>query len=568
MSEHTICFAPGHRQTMRLLAVLSVAGAVSACAITPQPFSQSEFDAKAAADRTVLFADQEPLDGPLTLPDALARVLKYNLDRRVKMMEEAMALGQLDLDRYDLLPRLAANAGYTSRSEFNATTSKDTVTQALSDANPTYSSDRDLISADLGLTWNILDFGVSWYTANQNADRVLIARERRRKTVANLAQEVRFAFWRAAAAQKLEGRISAAVREAERTLGDAERVEAEGLRDPATALQMQKTLLESIRQLETIQRDLVTAKAELAALINLPPGSDFRLAVPDGSAIAIPVWPHDVEHMETLALANNPDLREQDYQARIAVLETRKEIVRLLPGINFSLSRNYDSNSFLAENQWNEAGAQLTWNLLNVLSAPRRMEHAGAREKVAETKRLALRMAVLAQVHVVAHQFRSATRLYNWSDRLWRLESRLADATRSQRAGGIRTGIERVTRETAAIAAELQRYQAYAHLQSTYGKMQATIGASPIPGQTASSNLSDISTQISARMASFGQDTATTTGTIAEEAVSPTAAGGRASRTDTPDAFNPLSWIAGLFAKLDNGITQSRNHETAPTAEP
>ena len=37
---------------------------------------------------------------------------------------------------------------------------------------------------DLGLSWNVLDFGVSYYQSKQNADRLLVAQERRRKTFA------------------------------------------------------------------------------------------------------------------------------------------------------------------------------------------------------------------------------------------------------------------------------------------------------------------------------------------------------------------------------------------------
>ena len=210
----------------RLLAAVSTAALLSACAVTPTPFTQGEFSAKAKADRSAMFDGQEVMSKPLSLSDAVARVLKYNLDKRAKMMDEALALGQLDLDRYDLLPKLAANAGYTERSAPNATKSRDLYTQTTSTSNPSYSADRFSITNDLGLTWNILDFGVSYFTAQQNADRALIAKEKRRKTVANLVQEVRFTFWRAAAAQALKGKVTDVIANAEKALKDAERVEA------------------------------------------------------------------------------------------------------------------------------------------------------------------------------------------------------------------------------------------------------------------------------------------------------------------------------------------------------
>lgn len=485
-------FARTGGRALRLAITVSAIALLSACAVVPVPFTQAEFNAQAAADRTALFKDQEPLAGPLTLEEALARVLKYNLDRRARMMEEALSLGQLDLDRFDLLPKLVANANVTSRSEPNATVSRDLGTQTT--GNPSYSTDRDTLTADLGLTWNLLDFGVSYFTAHQNADRALIAQERRRRTVQNLAQEVRFTFWRAAAAQVLRDKVVATVATAERALTDAERVEAERLRDPIDALLVQKTLIESIRQLEAIDHELTSARAELAALINLPPGSDFLLDT--GRTMTIPVIDLAVERMEDLALANNPDLREQDYLGRITVDETRKEILKLLPGITFSASRQYDSNSFLLANRWSEAGARLSWNLINLISAPDRINHAETAEQVAEAKRLALRMAVLAQVHVMSHQFDNAAKQFQRADHLWTIEKRLAAASANQSRGGTQSEIDKVTQETSAIAAELRRYQTYAQLQSAFGKLQATIGADPLPDVVASHSVETLSQSI------------------------------------------------------------------------
>jgi outer membrane protein TolC len=480
------------RRVARLLAAVSGVAMLSACAVTPTPFSGEEFASRAKADRAAMFEGQDALSRPLTLPDAIARVLKYNLDKRSKMMEETLALGQLDLDRFDLLPKIAANAGYSERSEPNATRSRDLYTQTTSTSNPSYSASRFSLTSDLGLTWNILDFGASYFTAHQNADRALIASERRRKSIANLTQEVRFTFWRAAAAQTLKAKVAQTITTAEAALRDSERVESEHLRNPTESLRIQKTLLESIRQLEAIDQELSTAKAELAALINVAPGSDFSLEVPANGAMTIPDWSLSVEDMEAAAMVNNPDLREQDYQSRIAVDETRKEILKLFPGITLSFSRQWDANAFLMDNRWNEVGTKISWNLINLLSAPDRIAHTESAEKVADAKRVALRMAVLAQVHVVSLQFTSAAKQFDRADKLWAIEKRLAEASGNQSKGGTANEIERISTETSAIAAELRRFQTYAQMQSAYGKLQATIGADPIPDRLATHSLDGV----------------------------------------------------------------------------
>lgn len=512
------------RQARPLLASVALAALLSACAVTPKPLSQGELAAQAEADRKLMFGNAEPLTSPLTLPEAIARVLKHNLDQRAKLMEEALAQGQLKVDRFDLLPQLTANAGYRYRSEYNAVRSRDLFTGRPSDANPTYSTDRNLFNADLGLTWNILDFGVSYYNAQQNADRVLIAAERRRRTVANLIQEVRFAYWRAAAAQTLKDKVTASITLAEQALADAEQVESEGLRDPVTSLQFQKMLLESLRQLEAIQHELAAAQAELAALINVAPGTELRLAVSDETALTVPGWSLTPRQMEELAFVNNPDLREQAYQSRIAADETRKAVLRMLPGISLDVGRKYDSNSFLYENQWNEVGARVSWNLFNLLSAPSRIKHAKALETVTEAKRLALRMAILAQVHVAHHQFQAASRQYARADQLWQVDSRLAEASARRQETSAQGMIERVAAETAAISAELRRYQTYAQLQAALGRMQASIGVDPLPATVASQDIPTLAKAVETHLERLstgavlplvrdGQGTQETTGT-------------------------------------------------------
>lgn len=492
----------GFSRATRLLASASLVALLAACAMTPEPFSPEQLAQAAKDDRADMFKGGAPLSGPLSVSDAIARALKYNLDRRAKVMEEGLALGQTQVDRWDMLPKLAANAGFTSRSEPNATVSRDVKTQTTG-TSPSYSADRDNYTADLGLSWNVLDFGLSYFTAKQNADRALIAQERKRKTVHNLVQEVRFAFWRAAAHQELKGDVEKAVAEAKVALDRAKTVERENLKAPAESLRYQKSLLETLRQLTAIQQELSTAEIELAALINAPPGTKLVLTVPGD--LQVPAWELELERMEELAFANNADLREQGYLARISVNDTRKAITRLFPGITFSASRNYDHNSFLMSNHWYEAGAKLSWNLMNLISGPDAISYAETNEEVVKSKRLALRMAVLAQVHVSERQYRNAVSQYQQSDELWRVDRRLYELSAAKTANDAQGMLERVAGSASAIASALRRFQTYAQVEQSYAKMQASIGHDLMPESVASHDLSSLSAVIAARLEEWGQ---------------------------------------------------------------
>ena len=96
------------------------------------------------------------------------------------------------------------------------------------------SSDRDLNTADLTASWNILDFWVSYFNAKQQADKVLVAEEQRRRVMQTLFQDVRRAFWRALSAQRLSGDIRETIREAQNALESSRK--SEQLRSPIDAL--------------------------------------------------------------------------------------------------------------------------------------------------------------------------------------------------------------------------------------------------------------------------------------------------------------------------------------------
>jgi outer membrane protein TolC len=131
------------------LIALSVAALwLSGCAIKPTPFTDAERAQSARTDRTAMFADQPPLNGPVTLEEAMARAIRYNLDHRLKMMEEALAQKQLDVANFDMLPRLTAAAGYTHRDHPLASESISLQTRQVS-LEPSYSTDQNDRTADL-----------------------------------------------------------------------------------------------------------------------------------------------------------------------------------------------------------------------------------------------------------------------------------------------------------------------------------------------------------------------------------------------------------------------------------
>ncbi|MFT3858102.1 MAG: TolC family protein [Aquabacterium sp.] len=489
-------FAPLHRLTL-VLAAPCTALLLGGCAsLKPEPLTQAEIRQTTAADRQQMQQGIEPLQGPLTLDEAIARAIKYNLGRRVQMMAEALAKSQLDVGQYDMLPKLVASAGYRDRSKDLITRSTDSVTGQPSLANPFISSDRTATTTELSFTWSLLDFGQSYYASRQQADRVLVAGEQRRKAMHTLIQDVRTAFWRTAGAQKLRDSVRATITDSEEALGDARKASGERVRSPLEPLRFQRQLLENLRLLETIEQELSTAQIELAALTNLPLGQAIAVTEPSEQA-GRELLGLSVEQMEERAIANNADLRTSLYNARIARLETRRAMLKMFPGLSFSYSLNGSNDSYLINQHWTEAGAQVSLNLLGLLSAPAQMRMADAGVALAEQERMATQMALLTQVHVARLQFGNAVKQFERADAIWQVDKDIASQVTMREQAQTQSKLDRVANNTAAIVSQLRRYQALAQMQTAAGKLQATLGLEPTVPDDRKLSLQEMTRQVS-----------------------------------------------------------------------
>jgi outer membrane protein TolC len=478
------------------IALALAALALSACStIAPVPLTSQALLPANQADLSAMRKDVQPISGALTLDEALARALKYNLERRAKMMEEALAFNQLDVSHFDMLPRLVAQAGYAVRNNDRISQSRNTEDGTLSPSR-FVSQDRAHEMLELGFTWNLLDYSLGYYGTRQQADRVLIASERRRKAMHVLMQDVRTAFWRAASAQKLRDDVSKTITLAEEALVDSRKAEAERVRNPIDALRYQRQLLENLRLLESIDQELSSAQIELATLINAPIGKAIPIAESDANLADASVLRVTVQAMEEAALAQNADLREQHYNARIAREETRRTLVRLFPNVSFSYGIKYDSDTYLVNRNWNEAGLQFTFNLFNLMTGPTQIKLAEAGVALADQRRVATQLAVLSQVHLARLQLLNARNQFERADAIYATDVKISELVRNRETAQAQSKLDSVSNATAAILSLLRRYQALAQVQAAENRLLANLGMEPKIGSTGALSLEQLTEQV------------------------------------------------------------------------
>ena len=450
---------------------------VAGCSLHPVAFESWEIAERAEDSLARVDIAQEPVHGPIDLYEAMARALKFNLDHRVERMEAALRTKELRLSHYSLLPAVVANSGYVERNNVNASNSVNVLTGVQSLATST-SQEKRLNTADIAFSWNILDFGLSYVRAQQAGDKFLIAEELRRKVAHRIIGDVRTAYWRAVSADRLLSKLRALAGRVRRAQANSRAIASDKAASPITAVTYERELVEIKRAIQELQRDLSVARAQLAALMNLKPGTRFRLVHPPRLRGRLKVKMSAKEMIRT-ALRNRPELREVWYKQRINERDLDAAFLELLPGMQIFAGSNYDSNAFLYNNDWVNWGAKASWNLLKLVQYPARRSVIEAQDELLDARALAVTMAVMTQVHVSRVRFRHAAREMATAEEYLGVQRRLVRLMREE-AKGDRIGEQTLIREEMnTLVAEVKRDIAYANLQNAYANIYASIGKDP-----------------------------------------------------------------------------------------
>ena len=486
-------------------ALAAAALLASGCSVSPKPLTDDENVSRLREDMSVIMAPQEPITGPVSMHEAMARAIKYNLDERVKLMEMAVANQQLDLSRFDMLPRLVAGAGYTGRNNESGSESLNLATGRRTGESTT-ATDRHRRTADLGFTWNVLDFGVSYLRARQNSNLVLIADERRRRVVQGILQDVRTSYWRAVAAERLLKRIEPLEKRIEAARKNANAMEAQRVQAPLQTLSYQRALVDTLRQLQTLRRELVAAKSQLGALMGLPPGENFTIQMPpDVTGKDVPAITTSVDSLETYALLNRPELLEESYNARITADETRRALLKLLPGIDLNAGLHYDSNSYLLNQRWADYGARVSWNILSLASAPDTHAFSKAQEELVAFRRQALSVAVLSQVRVAMVQFRELSQEFSLNADQAAIDRRIRQQYVNSSTVGQQGDMSVIQAEVSELVSDLRRDLVYADLQNAYARVMVSAGVDPMPEAVPSQDLTTLRQAVSDGLGAWQQ---------------------------------------------------------------
>ena len=473
---------------------------VGACSQAPEPLIKEQVQSSSKEDYEYLKETSKAAPLEIDLYKAIAIAIKNNRDLRIQIMDSALNQGQTDVVKFDMLPKLSANAGYKVLEKHPASTSVTMVTEKDSEGDditgaensaanaigdtPSYSVSQETPSrtTDIGFTWNALDFGLSYVRAGQQADRYLISKELERKAIHNLTKEVIYAYWKTLSADELLAEINPLMDRVNKALDDYEYIEQLLISSPMDALLYQKELLDVAQILNTQRRALMDSRAQLSTLMGLMPGQDYTLTKTDKPLTELVMG---LEEQEEVALFSRPELLEIRYQAEVTAKEARASMLSLFPSLQFNATWTYDSNKYLLNKNNTEYGAVFGANLLNIFQAGNINDVNKINKQIIEEQRLALSMAVLSQVHIANINYAQSLREYSnakhYLSVAQRINELIANAQKISRFGEL----EVIREEASLLVSRLRNDIAYAELQYSLGTLYSSVGMTFVPDNIA-----------------------------------------------------------------------------------
>lgn len=467
----------GRLPLRKMLATAAIGTLVAGCAVNPKVLTQEEISGAASKHLATLTENQEPVSSPIGLYEAMGRALKYNLDHRVEMMRVALSQDRMKNASAQMLPQLVANSGYAGRNNTAGSYSRNLVT-GIRSADPTTSSQRESVNADLTFSWHILDFGLSYVRAQQAADRSLIAEEEKRKVVNKIIEDVRTAYWKAISAERLLNGLNALEGRVLRTQDRNRKLRQSGQTSPLASLTYERELVDIKRQIQRLERELSSSKHQLAALMNLKPGTPYSLVVPKRSMVDLTLS-GSPDEMIDVALRNRPEFRDILYQGRINSKEAMAALLEMLPGAQIYAGLNLDTNDLLFNTDWISWGAKVGWNLMRVLQYPSAKRAVETDAALIDTRAKALTMAIITQVFVARARYGHLRREAATSAEYYNVQRKILDQVKASAAVQVSSEQSLIREEMNTLVASVEFDMAYADLQNAFAAVYTSLGVDP-----------------------------------------------------------------------------------------
>lgn len=457
----------------KLISVLLILS-ISSCIVRPDKLTQQQ--ASNNAQRLISYIDNNTLpEKYLSLYEVLAIGLSRNLEQRAQQMKMGLLSQHTELSEKGMLPRAAFAAGFQGRNNFNGIIS--TSDGTLVDSNDQANNNQ---FGELAVTWNILDFGVSYYKTKQSLNDKKVLAEIRRKSIQQLSHDIETAYWYSAMQQHFNHTLKSEVSAANEVLNVKEKSHRNASTSELEALiEMQKL----VTQLRQHKYKLDQSRTRISQFLGVQPDLPFKLATDFSQKILRPEE-IKIEHRVLLhkAFTHHPEIKKSFYENKNSEHELKKAWLRFFPGIEFNLGYQHRDEDSLQHQQWSDWGSQISWNLIELIKSPSRIRIIKGTRQINELESMALSLTIAAKLYITEQQYFSHYATHQYQLRNALLHQKLKDRfTKKANINKNSQYYRLINYRLKALMAEIEKYAAFVEMKLSLSQLYAAIGIDLLP---------------------------------------------------------------------------------------
>jgi outer membrane protein TolC len=410
----------------------------------------------------------------LTLCDIIEIASNRNLDTLVRQMQWEVENELSTSEALKLLPSLVAEGERSHRSNSNASRSRLATSKVLGPASIDVAQTTK--KWDLTMTWNILDFGVTYFRSLAQEDRAATLYFQYARAKQNLILDIYKSYWKAIGAKWGYDASKQVLEMAKDFQGKFEKQADAKIISQIQGLKAEDQLLSLQLRFYNYQEEYEAAKAELAALMGMP--ADICFELEELSPFDLPTPPEisDVCELEEIALESRPELYEGDFNEKLSRNEARQAILLMLPTVSFFASQFHDSDKYLVHHNWFQGGVRAAWNLLLLPSRGNDIRAAKTRVNTARTQRLAISVGVISQLHISLWKYQEILEQFNLINQVSSVRQKLLKATELEYQVGEFNEVELLNAKADALQGTISLIQSFGDLQIALEQINNSIG--------------------------------------------------------------------------------------------
>ncbi len=414
-------------------------------------------------------------DRPYTLNECIAVALENNLNLKIKRLDETINNEVKSSSKLKMLPQLNYTGFMTDRNNDPGSRSAN-LPNGKMDKIASKSSERALQQNKFELIFSAIDFGLSYFTSIQSADRALGAKQKRIRTAQNLKLDIVEAYYRLFVSRKAISLTNDLLEESKGIEKTIQELRQSKNVSPLKIMSDYEQILRAKQQLEVYRRVSNNIKIEILKLMGVAPWENFKIKlmmINGVDGVTIP----SIEKLEDTAIRNRPELFLADAKVRMSAIETKKKMLLLFPNVKLFSSFTKSSNKFLYNSSWSEIGLRSAYNLLNIPSQRRTIFTSKLNTKKSELEVFALTSGIISQVRIAQANLDEVKLRLKLSRKILKIyNSQYKIALDNNKSGGNVTGLELFKMKLKRAKAEIEYYQEFGNLEVAKFRLLNSIG--------------------------------------------------------------------------------------------